>query len=49
MSAFGTQFVPEMALTTFDGQQWSDPSLVPSNSIAITPRRTRIALRKHMF
>ena len=37
MSAFGTQFVPEMALTTFDGQQWSDPSLVPSNSIALHP------------
>ena len=37
MSAFGTQFVPEMALTTFDRQQWSDPSLVPSNSIALHP------------
>ncbi|MDB9905185.1 branched-chain amino acid aminotransferase [Oceanospirillaceae bacterium] len=37
MSAFGTQFVPEMALTTFDGQQWSDPSLVPSNSIVLHP------------
>jgi len=37
MSAFGTQFVPEMALTTFDGQQWSDPSLVPSNSISLHP------------
>ena len=37
MSAFGTQFVPEMALTTFNGQQWSNPSLVLSNSIALHP------------
>lgn len=37
MSAFGTQFVPEMALTTFEDQQWNDPSLVPSNSIALHP------------
>ncbi len=37
MTAFGTQFVPEMALATFDGKQWSTPSLVPSNSISIHP------------
>jgi branched-chain amino acid aminotransferase len=37
MTAFGTQFVPEMALATFDGNQWSTPSLVPSNSISIHP------------
>lgn len=37
MTAFGTQFAPEMALASFDGQQWSTPSLVPSNSIALHP------------
>jgi len=37
MTAFGTQFVPEMTLATFDGNQWSTPSLVPSNSISIHP------------
>jgi branched-chain amino acid aminotransferase len=37
MTAFGTQFVPEMALATFDGQQWSTPSLVPSDSISLHP------------
>lgn len=37
MTAFGTQFVPEMALTTFDGNKWSTPSLVPSDSISFHP------------
>jgi branched-chain amino acid aminotransferase len=37
MTAFGTQFVPEMALATFDGHQWNTPSLVPSNSISLHP------------
>ena len=37
MTAFGTQFVPEMALATFDGQQWSTPSVVPSDSISLHP------------
>jgi len=37
MTAFGTQFVPEMALATFDGQQWSTPSVVPSDSITLHP------------
>jgi len=37
MTAFGTQFVPEMALATFDGQQWSTPSIVPSDSISLHP------------
>lgn len=37
MTAFGTQFIPEMALATFDGKQWSRPSLVPSNSISLHP------------
>jgi len=37
MTAFGTQFAPEMALATFDGQQWSTPSVVPSDSISLHP------------
>ena len=37
MTAFGTQFVPEMALATFDDHQWNTPSLVPSNSLSLHP------------
>jgi branched-chain amino acid aminotransferase len=37
MTAFGTQFVPEMALATFDGNQWSTPSFVPSDKLTIHP------------
>tara|TARA_B100000780_G_C21099439_1_gene443619 strand:- start:749 stop:1744 length:996 start_codon:yes stop_codon:yes gene_type:complete len=37
MTAFGTQFAPEMALASFDGQQWNTPSLVPSDSISLHP------------
>jgi len=37
MAAFGTLFMPEMALTTFDNQAWAEASFVPSNSIQMHP------------
>ena len=37
MTAFGTVFLPEMPLITFDGEQWSPISMVPSDSISLHP------------
>ncbi len=37
MAAFGTVFMPEMALSTFDGEQWSSPSMVAADSISLHP------------
>lgn len=37
MTAFGSVFMPEMALTEFDGEKWSDSKLVPSDSISLHP------------
>lgn len=37
MAIFGTVFMPEMALTTFDNQQWTQTEYVPSDSIEIHP------------
>ncbi|MEH6822361.1 MAG: branched-chain amino acid aminotransferase [Motiliproteus sp.] len=37
MSAFGTVFMPEMAISWFDGSQWSAAQMVPSNSIQLHP------------
>ncbi|MEC8428812.1 MAG: branched-chain amino acid aminotransferase [Pseudomonadota bacterium] len=37
MTAFGSVFMPEMALTQFDGEKWSDFELVPSDSISLHP------------
>ncbi len=37
MSAFGTVFMPEMAITWFDGSSWSDAEIVPSDSIQLHP------------
>lgn len=37
MAAFGTVFMPEMALATFENNQWSDASFVSSNSIQMHP------------
>jgi branched-chain amino acid aminotransferase len=37
MAVFGTVFMPEMALTTFDNQQWSQTEFVPSDSIQMHP------------
>jgi branched-chain amino acid aminotransferase len=37
MAAFGTVFMPEMALTNFDNGQWSEPEIVPSDSINMHP------------
>tara|TARA_R110002095_G_scaffold201059_1_gene181637 strand:+ start:1858 stop:2853 length:996 start_codon:yes stop_codon:yes gene_type:complete len=37
MSAFGTVFMPEMAISWFDGTHWSDTEMVPSNSIQLHP------------
>lgn len=34
---FGTQFFQEMALATFDGNTWSDTTLVPSDSLPMHP------------
>ncbi|MYM63397.1 branched-chain amino acid aminotransferase [Pseudomaricurvus sp. HS19] len=37
MTAFGSVFMPEMALTVFDGEKWSEAAMVPSDSISLHP------------
>jgi len=37
MSAFGSVFMPEMAISWFDGSQWSEPEIVPSDSLTLHP------------
>ncbi len=37
MSAFGSVFMPEMAITWFDGSQWSEPEVVPSDNLQLHP------------
>ncbi len=37
MTAFGTVFMPEMAITWYDGEQWSQPEIVPSDSLQLHP------------
>ena len=37
MTAFGSVFMPEMALAQFDGEQWDDYTLVPSDSLSLHP------------
>ncbi len=36
-AAFGTVFMPEMAISWFDGTRWSPSEMVPSNSISLHP------------
>ena len=37
MTAFGSVFMPEMAISCFDGSRWSDSEIVPSGSIQLHP------------
>ena len=37
MAAFGSVFMPEMAISWFDGEQWSGTDVVPSNSLQLHP------------
>lgn len=37
MTAFGSVFMPEMALTEFDGEKWGAHKLVPSDSLSLHP------------
>ncbi len=37
MTAFGTIFMPEMAINWFDGENWSEPEIVPSDSLQLHP------------
>ncbi|GAA0789770.1 branched-chain amino acid aminotransferase [Marinobacterium sediminicola] len=37
MSAFGSVFMPEMAISWFDGSQWSDAEVVSSDSLQLHP------------
>lgn len=37
MAAFGTIFMPQMALTRFDGHAWSTPEMVASDSLQLHP------------
>jgi len=37
MAAFGTVFMPEMAISWFDGSSWSTPELVASDSLQLHP------------
>ncbi|MFW1677421.1 branched-chain amino acid aminotransferase [Pontibacter sp. JAM-7] len=36
-TAFGTVFMPEMAISWFDGSAWSAPEMVPSDSMQLHP------------
>ncbi|MGB1237869.1 MAG: branched-chain amino acid aminotransferase [Pseudomonadales bacterium] len=37
MAAFGTVFMPEMAISYFDGKAWSESEMVPSDSLTFHP------------
>ena len=37
MAAFGSVFMPEMAMAQFDGSAWSDSAIVSANSISLHP------------
>lgn len=37
MTAFGSVFMPKMTLSTYDGNNWSEPELVPSDSLTFHP------------
>ena len=37
MAAFGTVFMPEMALTTFENDQWNKAQIVSADSINLHP------------
>lgn len=37
MTAFGSVFLPKMTLSTYDGNSWSEPELVPSDSLTLHP------------
>ncbi|QJD71911.1 branched-chain amino acid aminotransferase [Marinobacterium sp. LSUCC0821] len=37
MAAFGSVFMPEMAITTFDGEKWSQAEIVSSDSMSFHP------------
>lgn len=37
MAAFGSVFMPEMALAEFDGEKWGQSELVPSDSLNLHP------------
>ncbi len=37
MAAFGTVFMPQMALSRFDGSHWSEAEMVASDSISLHP------------
>ncbi len=37
MAAFGTEFMPRMALTTFENNTWTDTKIVSAESIALHP------------
>ncbi|PXF33114.1 branched-chain amino acid aminotransferase [Pokkaliibacter plantistimulans] len=37
MAAFGSVFMPEMAISWFDGEQWSGTNVVPSDSLQLHP------------
>lgn len=37
MTAFGTVFMPEMAISWFDGSRWSPAGIVPSDSLTLHP------------
>ena len=37
MAAFGTVFMPQMALATYENQTWSESSIVPSDKIEFHP------------
>jgi len=37
MAAFGSVFMPEMAMARFDGSAWQQPAIAPSDSISLHP------------
>ncbi|GIX30932.1 MAG: branched chain amino acid aminotransferase [Porticoccaceae bacterium] len=37
MTAFGTRFIPEMIVSWYDGERWSEPQFAPSDRLVIHP------------
>ena len=37
MAAFGSVFMPEMAISWFDDERWSEAEVVPGNSLQLHP------------
>lgn len=48
MAAFGTVFMPQMTMATFENSDWNKPELVSSDAIQLHPG-AHVALRQHLL